>query len=141
MIKSADCQYMARRGIGEPIAPKRIELRRASGKSAMYRSYFGCPVKANARQNTIVFKRAGLERPFLARNAGLLEAIAPQLELELREPSASEAIGGQVKTILKRLLAGYKPDIEDVARQFGVSSRTLQRRPKEAGVSFQQLMQ
>jgi len=67
--------------------------------------------------------------------------MAPQLEAELSQALASKAIGEQVKASLKRLLAGRRPGIEDVARELRVSSRTLQRRLAEDGATFQQLMQ
>jgi AraC-like DNA-binding protein len=88
-----------------------------------------------------VFDKADLERPFLTHNADLLALVAPQLEAELSQGSASRAIGEQVKAVLKRLLAGRRPGIEDVARELRLSSRTLQRRLGEEHATFQQLMQ
>lgn len=132
---------IARRGTGGLVNPKRLELRAAAGTVAMYEAHFGCPAKLDARENTIVFDRADLGRPFVTHNADLLATVAPQLEAELSQALASKAIGEQVKGILKRLLAGRRPGIEDVARELGLSSRTLQRRLTEDGATFQQLLQ
>ena len=44
------------------------------------------------------------------------------------------------KGVLKRLLAGQRPGIQDLARELRLSTRGLQRRLTEEGVSFQQLM-
>jgi len=132
---------IARRGTGGPVTPKRLELRGATGNREMYEAHFGCPAKLDARQNTIVFDKADLDRPFLTHNADLFATVAPQLEAELSQALASKAIGEQVKGILKPLLAGRRPGIEDVARELRTSSRTLQRRLAEDGVTFQQLMQ
>ena len=132
---------IARRGTAGLIKPRRLELRAEAGKREMYEAHFGCPAKLDARQNTIVFAKADLDRPFLTHNAELFAMVAPQLEAELAQALASKAIGEQVKGILKRLLAGRRPGIEDVARELGTSSRTLQRRLTEEGVTFQQLMQ
>jgi AraC-like DNA-binding protein len=132
---------IARRGTGGLVNPKRLELRGAARHRAMYEGHFGCPVRFDARQNMIVFGRADLDRPLLTHNAELFAAIAPQLEAELSQALASKAIGEQVKGILKRLLAGRRPGIEDVARELRLSSRTLQRRLAEDGATFQQLTQ
>lgn len=132
---------IARRGTGGLINPKRLELREATGNRQMYEAHFGCPAKFGTRGNTIVFARADLDRPFLTHNADLFAMVAPQLEAELAQAVASKAIGEQVKGILKRLLAGQRPGIEDVARELRVSSRTLQRRLAEDGATFQRLMQ
>src|SRR3989441_204969 len=132
---------IARRGTGAPVSPRRLELRGASGSRETYEAHFGCPAKLDARQNTIVFAKADLDRPFLTHNADLFATVAPQLEAELKQALASRAIGEQVKGILKPLLAGRRPGIEDVARELGTSPRTLQRRLAEDGATFQQLLQ
>ncbi len=132
---------IARRGTGGLIHPKRLELRGATGSREMYEDHFGCPARFEARENAIVFAKADLDRPFLTHNAELFSMLAPQLEAELAQAQASKAIGEQVKGILKPLLAGRRPGIEDVARELRLSARTLQRRLAEDGATFQQLMQ
>jgi AraC-like DNA-binding protein len=131
---------IARRGTGTPVRPRRLELRGATGSREMYEAHFGCPAKLDARQNTIVFAKADLDRPFLTHNADLFATVAPQLEAELKQALASRAIGEQVKGILKPLLAGRRPGIEDVAKELRLSPRTLQRRLAEDGATFQQLL-
>jgi AraC-like DNA-binding protein len=132
---------IARRGTGGLVHPKRLELRGATRDRDMYETHFGCPAKFDGRQNTIVFATADLDRPFLTHNAELFAMVAPQLDAELEQALASKAIGEQVKGVLKRLLAGRRPTIEDVAKELRLSSRTLQRRLAEDGSTFQQLIQ
>jgi AraC-like DNA-binding protein len=131
---------IARRGTGERVTPKRLELRGSAGRE-MYEAHFGCPASLEARQNTIVFARRDLDKPFLTHNPDLFATLGPQLEAELKQALASRAIGDRVKGILTPLLAGRRPGIEDVARELGTSPRTLQRRLAKEGVSFQQLLQ
>jgi diketogulonate reductase-like aldo/keto reductase len=45
-----------------------------------------------------------------------------------------------VKWVLKRLLAGSRPDLPMVAKELGISERTLQRRITDEGTSFRQLL-
>ncbi len=132
---------IAQRGTAARVDPKRLELRGATRNRRMYEAHFRCPARFDARRNTIVFRRADLDRPFITHNADLFAAVAPQLEAELERAIGAKAIGDQVKGVLKRLLAGRRPGIEDVAKELGLSSRTLQRRLTEDGVTFQQLMQ
>ncbi len=132
---------IARRGTGAPVTPKRVELRGAPAKRGMHEAHFGCPARFASRQNTIVFARADVDRPFLTYNADLFATVAPQLEAELKQSLGAKAIGAQVKAILKPLLAGRRPGIEDVARELRMSSRTLQRRLTEERTTFQQLLQ
>lgn len=131
---------IARRGTGEPIRPRRLDLRARPAKQALYQAHFGCPVKFGARHNALVFARGDLERPFLTHNPDLFAIIAPQLEAELKQALASTALEERVKGILKPLLAGRRPAIEDVAAELGTSARTLQRRLAQEGLTFQQLL-
>jgi AraC-like DNA-binding protein len=82
-----------------------------------------------------------MNQPFLTHNPELLELIAPQLDAELRQQHADDGLKPQVKTILKKLLAGHRPRLEDVARELGTSPRTLQRRLLDEGMSFHSLVE
>jgi AraC-like DNA-binding protein len=132
---------IARRGTDAVVKPMRLEFRGPARNRRMYEEYLGCPVRFDVRRNTIVFKKADLDRPFVTHNADLFAAVAPQLEAELAQALSAKAIGEQVKGVLKRLLAGQRPGIATVARELRLSSRTLQRRLTEDGATFQQLMQ
>ncbi|HEU5402319.1 MAG TPA: AraC family transcriptional regulator [Terriglobales bacterium] len=132
---------IARRGMGRLINPKRVEFRRSAEHREVYESHFRCPVQFNAAQNAIVFSKSDVDQPFVTYNAELLAAVAPQLEAELTQRLSQMTIAEQVKTVLKRLLAGQRPGIALVARDLRMSTRTLQRRLTEEGVTFQQLLQ
>lgn len=64
----------------------------------------------------------------------------PPLAKALAERRAESSLAEQVKWILKRLLAGSRADILAVAKELGVSPRTLQRRITDDGTSFRQLL-
>ncbi|MGC3991657.1 MAG: AraC family transcriptional regulator [Chthoniobacteraceae bacterium] len=132
---------IGRRGTGQPITPIRVEFKRKPSHREIFTEHFGCPVRFNADANAMVFKKSDLDRPFLTYNADLLAMIAPQLESELAFQQAQQTTRDQVKTTLKRLLAGQRPDIKEVARELGQSVRTLQRRLAESGATFQELLE
>jgi AraC-like DNA-binding protein len=132
---------IGRRGSGGTVGPIRVELARPSAHRERYAAWFGCPIRFDAPENALVFRAADVERPFLTANAELLAMIAPQLESELAYQRAQDSARDQVKTTLKRLLAGQKPDIRDVARALGQSPRTLQRRLREEGVTYQRVLE
>jgi len=132
---------IGRRGAGQPLNPRRGELKRPAAHRKLFEEYFQCPVKFEAAHNTLIFGSEDLDRPFLTHNPELLAMVAPQLEAELAYQLAQQTIPDQVKAVLKRLLAGQRPAIQDVARELNLSSRTLQRRLTEQGVTFQQLLE
>jgi AraC-like DNA-binding protein len=132
---------IGRRGTGRAIHPTRIELQRSEANRKMYEEHFRCLVKFGSPQNVVTFGRADVERPFVTHNAELLAIVAPQLEAELTQQLAQKTVSEQVKGILKRLLAGQRPGLEDVARELRLSMRTLQRRLTNEAATFQQLME
>jgi len=132
---------IGRRGTGNVLNPLRVELVRPSAHRDLLETHFGCRVKFKTDRNAIIFRTSDLERPFVTHHAELLAMLGPQLEAELSERKAPQALHEQVKTALKRLLAGQRPAIQDVARQLGLSTRTLQRRLTDHGVTFQQLLE
>jgi AraC-like DNA-binding protein len=129
------------RGTGRPLNPKRVELQRAPAHREMYEAHFRCPVKFRSNQNALVFSNADMELPFVTYNSDLLAIVAPQLEAELAEQLGHKSFSEQAKGILKRLLAGQRPGIQDLARELHLSTRTLQRRLTEQGITFQRLLE
>jgi AraC-like DNA-binding protein len=132
---------IGRRGTGRTIHPKRVEFQRPESHRKMYESHFQCPVKFGARNNVLVFDRADVDQPFLTHNAELLALVAPQLESELTRQLAQKSLSEQVIGIVKKLLAGQRPTLLDVARELRLSTRTLQRRLTAERAKFQQLME
>jgi AraC-like DNA-binding protein len=106
----------------------------------MYEAHFRCPVKFKATRNALIFSKSDIELPFVTYNADLLATVAPQLEAELNEQLAQKSLKEQAKGILKQLLAGQRPGIQDLATDLHLSTRTLQRRLTEQSITFQQLL-
>lgn len=131
---------LAQRGTGRPLHANRVEFQRAPTHQELYEAHFRCPVKFEADQNALVFSKADMELPFVTYNADLLATVAPQLEAELTEQLAQKTFREQAKGILKQLLAGQRPGIQDLARELHLSTRTLQRRLTEQGITFQRLL-
>ena len=121
--------------------PNRVELQRAPAQRELYERYFGCPIRFKANQNALVFRKADMDLPFVTYNAEMLAIVAPQLEAELTQQLAQKTFSEQAKAILKRLLAGQRPGIADLARELHLSTRTLQRRLTEQGITFQRLLE
>jgi AraC-like DNA-binding protein len=132
---------IGRRGVGANIAPLRVELTRDPEHQEMLESFYRCRINFRADRNALVFRSTDLDRSFVTHNADLVALISPQLDAELDAYRSSRTITEQAKSVMKRLLAGQRPSIDEVARQMGLSSRTLQRRLTEKGVRFQQLLE
>ena len=136
----ASMLQLGRRGTGVPIRPLRVEIRQADEHGEIRERYFGCEIKFRAPRNAIVFRRSDLELPFLTYNAELVAMLGPQLDRELAKAKSQLAVTGRVKWVLMRLLGGRSPEIHDVAKELGMSCRTLQRRITEERTTFRRLI-
>ena len=132
---------IGRRGTGDAVTPLRLTLTRPSGHSKLLEAHFGCRVQFDADRNVLFFRTSDLERPFVTHNAELLAMIGPQLEAELGARAQGQTLGERVKGAVKRMLAGQRPSLRIVAQRMGLSSRTLQRRLTEGGLTFQELVE
>jgi AraC-like DNA-binding protein len=103
--------------------------------------HLGCPVVCGAPRNSIVFRVDDAARPFVTRNAELLALLAPQFDQELKQVKGEERFIDRVRRAIQQKLTGRRPTINDIAAALHVSSRTLQRRLQDAGVSFQRLLE
>ncbi|HTO66736.1 MAG TPA: AraC family transcriptional regulator ligand-binding domain-containing protein, partial [Bradyrhizobium sp.] len=139
-VTFASLVELGRRGTGQHLTPLRVELVRSRPKSDVYQKYFECPIRFGVARNALILKSADLDRPFPGHNQELLEILTPALAAALGELQARSSIKEQVKVVLKRSLASGRPDLSDVARDLGLSERTLQRRITEEGASFRELL-
>jgi AraC-like DNA-binding protein len=87
-----------------------------------------------------VFRAGDAACPFVTRNAELLEMLAPQFEEELKLHRESDSFVELVRGAVQQRLTGRRPNIDDIARDLHMSSRTLQRHLQEAGSSYQRVL-
>jgi AraC-like DNA-binding protein len=132
---------IGRRGTGNQLNPVRLELTRPPAHRGLLEAHFGCRAAFEADRNALLFRTSDLERPFVTHNADLLGMLAPQLEKEIRARESGQTLGDRVKSTVKGLLAGQRPSIHHVSRRLGMSSRTLQRRLTDSGLTFQGLVE
>ncbi len=131
---------LAARGSGGAVRATRVELSRPAQNRQLYEAHFGCRVRFKAPANTLIFLTSDLDRPFVTHNADLLDTLAPRLDRELADLDGAQDARDQVRTVLRRMLAGRRPELRDVARELASSPRSLQRRLGDLGVSYHQML-
>ncbi len=67
--------------------------------------------------------------------------LAPQFEEELKQENFDENFADRVRGAIQQKLTGRRPTIEDIADALHISSRTLQRRLQDEGLSFQRVLE
>lgn len=131
---------LGRRGTGEHLTAKCVEFTNSMGDVQALEEFFGCEIVIGADHNRLILHRKDLNLPFKSYNEELLEILTPALDQSLSEQQRTLTITEKVKWILKRSLTGGRPDIQVVAKELGMSDRTLQRRLTDENTSFKQLL-
>jgi AraC-like DNA-binding protein len=139
-VSFASMLLMGRHGTGRPVSPLRVELTRPARHRAVYEARYGALVSFAARRDAIVFRSADLDLPFKTYNAALLDMLVPQLEKERNRIKAGKTVASRVTWVLRQLLAGTRPEVGEVAKELGMSRRTLQRRITAEGTNFRDLL-
>lgn len=132
---------IARQGTGQRVSPVRVELVQPRSHGKALERYFGCPVVFNAARNALVFRSTDAALPFVTRNAELLDMLAPQFEVELKQRAEKEhSFMELVRGAIQQRFTGHRPAIDDIAHDLRLSPRTLQRRLQELGSSYQRVL-
>jgi AraC-like DNA-binding protein len=131
---------IARRGTGRPIAPRRVELTRRRADEATLARHFGCDVHFDAPLDLLILDERALAEPFVTHNDDLLAVMVPGLEAALDERGPVRTLADEVRLVLGRRMRGERPTVDKIAREIGMSPRTLQRRLEEAGTTYQALL-
>jgi AraC-like DNA-binding protein len=108
--------------------------------TAEHQRIFRAPVHFAQPRNELVLDRALLALPLARADAGLcavLERHAQELLARLPQHDDTTA---QVRRLLGDALAGGDPNINTVARQLGLSARTLQRKLRAEGTAYQDVL-
>jgi AraC-like DNA-binding protein len=128
----------ARRLSTEPFQPLAVDFEhRARGDVAPYEAFFGAKVTFGARSTQLVMQKSALEARLATADPALL-AILTRAADELRaKERVDPPIVAQVKRVLWEALREDDAEIGKVAKRLGLSARSLQRRLKEEGASYQ----
>lgn len=105
-----------------------------------YARIFRCPVKFTQTQTALIFPKRLLALPLGQADAQvrlMLDAYADRLLAEIQQ---GHSVLDRARSLLARQLPEQGVELEPLAEQLALSPRTLQRRLREAGLSFSQLV-
>jgi len=136
----ASFMSLARLGTGKALRPTRVELARRPTRDEPLGVHLGCRITFDAPFDRLVLPSAMLAIPFVTHDPAALDALVPGLDAALERRSGPATFDDDVRLAIVRAMCGERPAAARVARDLGVSTRTLQRRLEEAGVSYQGLL-
>lgn len=101
---------------------------------ATYRRYFDGPVRFQRPFNAVFFNSGDLAQPIVDQNPRIYEYASNYIDACF--PSGAMELSTRVRVVAERLLALGLCDQEAIAARFGMHPRTLQRRLRGEGTSF-----
>lgn len=107
---------------------------------ADHEAYFGCPVYFDSDRDALLVSNQSLQAPNQLGDESISSWFDTHLEAELSKLADPNSLEQRVRLHVSRALSEGVPTISDVARHFGISGRTLQRRLSELGYSYQALV-
>ena len=120
--------------------PQRVTLRQDNPQaSARLREFFGCAVEFSAPQNALVFRADDLDAALPTANPVLVHISAQALERYVGR-IASDTLADSVRSCIIRLLPSGPVEQAAIARSLDLSLRSMQRKLKEEGASFRELL-
>jgi AraC-like DNA-binding protein len=131
---------IARHGTVTQLSPVRVEYVQQRVNLRQIERNLGCKVIGGASRNAIIFRAYDATAPFVTHNAELLDLLAPQFEEQLRQYKAEDSLMELVRRAIQDRLTGHRPSIDAISQTLHMSPRTLQRRLKESGSSFQRVL-
>ncbi len=139
VVEAAFWVALARLGTRTPVAPQRVVVPQPPRNVAAVEEWLRARVERG--ETTLVrFSRLDATRPFLTANAGMWDFFEPELRRRLDDLAGDATFGSKVSATLVELLAAGAGTTHGVAHHLGVSTRTLQRRLGDEGVTFQELL-
>jgi AraC-like DNA-binding protein len=126
-----------------PLSAKAVWFRHSAPGAAQLTEYarvLGAPVRFGAPEDRFILPIEHLDQPLPSANPVLLQLFERHAEEALRAIGEQDSRAKQVARVLSQKLKGSVPALDEVARELAMSSRNLQRTLREAGTSYQSLL-
>lgn len=111
------------------------------GAADKLEEYLGCPVKYEVDKLAMIFNKSVLDLPVITGNKDLLPIFEDYMhEIRLLEEQPQNRLSRSVRRYLMHGLINANLDLAFVAEKFNMSGRTIQRKLKAEGTSYQQIL-
>ena len=133
---------ICRKVTDDKIAPLRLKVRHLrSDPPAEFKTFFGADVVFGADADEIVFSAPIASLPIVGRDTYLNRLLRRYAEDALASlPRGRATVRSKVERILPLLLPHGRANAPEVARELGISSRTLSRKLYDEGLSFAEIL-
>ncbi len=121
------------------IRPRKVFMPKPPSPVEPFAEYFGAKVEMGSSM-ALTFAAEDAVRPFLTMNEPMWRFFEPELKRRLFELDQSASVEERVRAALLELLPAGRSSIQSISDKLGVSARTLQRRLRDEGETFQNVL-
>lgn len=125
---------------GVDFVPVRVDMPFAAPEDHEAARVFGCPVRYGQRHPQLVFDSGTWRATVPGVDAALSAILAAHASLLADAVPKGDVFVDGVRTRIAEALPDGAPSIDDMGRRLGMSGRTMQRRLKQEGHSFSDLL-
>ena len=142
MLSFSSILHIIRLLTGKPIKPERVELSAGPPENLeAYKAIFNTELRFSRQEDRLLFKESDVLTPIIGYHQEILDVLEEIAEGKLVEQQSGLEVGHSVEKWISRNWQNGFPQIGEAAEALHMSVRTLQRRLKEEGTSFQQIVE
>ena len=130
---------LGRIGTRHRLSPTEATSPKRGAPKEAYMQLFGVAPRRGVMPK-LVFRAEDAAMPFLTANAKMWSFFEPELQRRLADLGETANVVDRVRAALLELLPGGSASVEAVSKRLGASVRALQRRLKDEGSSFQDVL-
>ena len=123
----------------EPITPLSITLPAQTQVTDAFRRFAGCEIVLGD-QTGLALRAADASTTIISADTAVYHAIEQELMARLKSLSEASGMADRVRREIRAVLPSGRVSAEAVARRLRVSTRSLQRKLKDEGASFQAIL-
>ncbi len=128
--------------LGQDFRPDVVRLpHRATVRTPALERYIGSDVRHEAGEVSLELPSELLDRPLPAADPVLASYLRKQVEALVQQMDVPDAVSQDCARRIAEHLGAGEPSQKTIARQMGMSERTLQRRLQAEGVTFNSLLE
>ena len=102
---------------------------------------FNTSVQFDQKDNKIFFHKKYLDTPLIHANPGLLKSFEHLAKNVQKELNRHDTFSAQVEKVIMKALFTGRADVNRVSQTLGITTRSLQKRLKNEGTKYQELLE
>ncbi|HEY5823508.1 MAG TPA: AraC family transcriptional regulator ligand-binding domain-containing protein [Cyclobacteriaceae bacterium] len=125
---------------GRKIFPAKVELSYPGRALKEYERIFQSAIEFNSNKSALIFRKRDLFTNVISHDRSLFVCFNELLDQKLKSLKGDEKFSDHIRQLIITDFKGAIPSIENIATHLNLTSRSFQRKLKEEGTSYRELV-